>query len=202
MENYNPFFEKPKKQPRNWLVVILQSLVILTSLGIVLYLFVITPNQVDGPSMEKTLINGEIVLTNRLVQWIGQTEIGNALGFDYKKYDIVVFQKPGYSEFVKRIIAIPGERVSIRDGSVYVNNQKIIESYLPPTLYTKGGDLIKEGAESLIVPEDSYFLLGDNRNLSNDSRNSGVGFIKREWIKGRVIFRIWPLSAFGIISSN
>lgn len=202
MQNSNPFFEKPPKAKRNWFITILQTLVLFTAVAIILYLFVITPNEVDGPSMEPNFYTHELVLSNRLTQWIGNTPLGTSLGFDYKRGDVVIFQKPGLKEFVKRIIGVPGDRIAIREGYVYVNNQKLIEHYLPPAVFTSSGDMIVNGGESVIVPDGYYFVLGDNRLVSNDSRYEAVGFVKREWMKGRVILRIFPVNKFGIISTG
>ncbi len=198
----NPFMEKPKGKPRNWFITILQSLVILSSITIILYLFVITPNQVDGPSMEPNFHTYELLLVNRLAEWIGNTPIGQVLDMNYKRGDVIIFQKPGYPEFVKRVIAIPGDRVAIRDGYVYINGQKLIEDYLPPGRRTTAADFIEESGESKQVPADTVFALGDNRPVSHDSRYSDIGFVKREWIKGRVIVRFWPLETFSLISTG
>lgn len=198
----NPFFEQPLPEKRNWTVLILQAIVILISLAIVVYLFVITPNQVNGPSMEPNLYTGQLVFTNRLTSWIGDTPVGKTLGLDYKRGDIIVFQRPGGTEFIKRIIGVPGDRIAIREGYVHVNGKKLLEEYLPPALYTKGGDLVLNNGEGVVIPEGHYFALGDNRTVSNDSRFQSIGFVRREWIKGKVIARFWPLDAFSLIPTG
>ncbi len=202
MQNDNPFFEKPTSAPKNWYIIFLQTVVVLTAISIVLYLFVITPSQVDGPSMEPNFFTGQLLLTNRLSEWIGNSDFGKSLGFDYKRGDVITFQKPGLSEFVKRIVGLPGDRVSIREGYVYINGQKLVENYLPPALFTRGGDFLLDGGESMVVPEGYYFCMGDNRPVSNDSRYEDVGFVDRNWIKGRVILRFWPLDTFSIITTG
>lgn len=198
----NPFMEKPRPKPRNWFITILQSLVIFSSITIVLYLFVITPNQVDGPSMEPNFHTYELLLVNRFAQWVGNTPLGKSLDMDYKRGDVIIFQKPGYPEFVKRVIGIPGDRIAIRDGYIFINGQKMMEDYLPPGRRTNGADFIEEGGESKQVPSDMVFAVGDNRAVSHDSRYSDIGFVKREWIKGRVIVRFWPLDTFSLISTG
>lgn len=200
--NNNPFFDpEPKKKP-NIFLIILQTLVIFTAIVILLYLFVITPSQVDGPSMEPNFYTGQLLLTNRLVQWLGASDIGKSIGLDYHRGDVITFQKPGYKEFVKRVIGVPGDYVAIRDGYIYVNNQKLIEDYLPPALYTNGGDFIEEGGESVEVPEGYYICIGDNRPVSNDSRYTSIALINRQWIKGRVILRFYPFEEFSIIPTG
>jgi len=200
--NANPFFDPiPKKKP-NIIILILQTLVVFTAVVILLYLFIITPSQVDGPSMEPNFYTGELLLTNRLVQWLGSSEIGKSIGMDYNRGDVVTFQKPGYKEFVKRVIGIPGDRVAVRDGYIYINNQKLAEDYLPPALYTNGGDFLVEGGESVLVPEGYFICIGDNRPVSNDSRYASIALIDRKWIKGRVILRFHPFENFSIIPTG
>jgi signal peptidase I len=200
--NDNPFFEKPEPLKKNWFIFILQAIVIMASIIIILYLFIITPNQVRGPSMEKNFFTGEILLSNRLTQWIGSTPFGKSIGIDYKRGDVVVLQKPGFEEFVKRIIGLPGDRVAIRDGYVFINGKKLQENYLGPSIYTGGGDFIEDGGESKIVPEGYYYVMGDNRGVSNDSRYSEIGFIDRNWLKGKVIIRFFPFDKFGLIPTG
>lgn len=196
----NPFFEKEAPKPQNWFIIILQSLVVLTSIGIIMYLFVLSPNEVDGPSMEPSFYTKEIYFANRVVQWLNGTPIGEATGFNYKRGDVVVLQVPGYPQFIKRIVALPGDKVAIRDGSVYLNDQLISEDYLPPALYTRGGDFLEDGGESQIVPPGSVFVMGDNRPVSYDSRF--LGFIRNDWLKGKVFLRVYPLDTFGLIPTG
>ncbi len=196
----NPFFqnEAPKKKNSIFLKF-LELLVVLSSISVVLYLFVLTPNQVDGPSMDPTFADNQIVLTSKLPQWFGKSSIGNSLNIDYKRGDVIVFQEPGEPKaLIKRVIGVPGDRVSIRDGFFYVNGSKLIENYLEPSVFTRGGSAIQEGGEGITVLPDTYFVAGDNRPVSKDSRV--LGLIKREWFKGKVIFRFWPSSDLAIIS--
>lgn len=180
----------------------LQSVVIAIAVCIAVYIFIATPNQIDGESMEPTFKNGEIILTNKLSEWLGPTDFGKNAGLDYQRGDVVVFQKPGMDDFIKRIIAIPGDKVAIKEGYVYINNQKTDEQYLQPSTFTRGGNFIEEGAEARTVPEGKYFVLGDNRNNSHDSRSLDIGFINRDWLKGKVILRYWPISKFGIVKQG
>jgi signal peptidase I len=202
VSEYNPFLEQLPKKKGNAFVGILQVVVIAVSIGIVLYLFVLTPNQVDGPSMEPNFHTGELLLTNRLTQWIGNTSVGESLGLEYKRGDVVILQKPGLKTFVKRIVGLPGDRISIREGNVYINNEKLNELYIEPTVYTNGGDFLVDGGEGITIPEGSYACIGDNRPVSNDSRYETVGFIKRSWLKGRVILRFYPLGKFTTIATG
>ncbi|MBL8015172.1 MAG: signal peptidase I [Candidatus Doudnabacteria bacterium] len=200
----NPFFEQPAKPKRSGGIVVdmLQSIVVALFICIVLYLFILTPNQVDGYSMCPNFEDAQLLLTNKLSVWLGSTPFGQSMGLDYQRGDIVVFQKPDREKaLVKRVIAIGGDKVSIRDGRVYVNGERLLESYLPPERRTNGGSYLAEGEEVTIDP-GFYFLMGDNRNNSLDSRFNEIGQIKREWLQGKVILTYWPLSTFGLISSN
>ncbi|MDQ7020530.1 MAG: S26 family signal peptidase [Candidatus Dojkabacteria bacterium] len=96
-QSENPFFQEPEdKKKKNVLVDILQSVVIALSLSIFLYLFILTPNQVDGPSMEPNFYTGQLLFTSKLHQWFDGTSIGEATGLEYNRGDVIVFQKPGF----------------------------------------------------------------------------------------------------------
>lgn len=199
----NPFFEQPRaeKGQQSLIVDVLQSVVIAFFICIVVYLFIATPNQVSGPSMLENFHNDELLLTNRLVQWFSGTEIGNALGLNYQRGDVVVLQKEGYEPFIKRVIGLPGDTVGIEDGYVYVNNERLEETYLPSNLRTSGGSFLNNGDE-IQVPESYYFVMGDNRGNSTDSRDIRIGLIKREWLIGKVILRYWPINTFSFITTG
>lgn len=198
----NPFFEKKvEKKQKMWLVDLLQSIVIALFICIIIYLFIATPNQVSGPSMLENFHDKELVLTNKITQWLGNSDFGKSLGLDYQRGDVVVFQKPGRQDLIKRIIGLPGESVMVFDGRVYVNNKQIKENYLPPTLRTNAGTFAGEG-EIINLAAEEYFLMGDNRGNSADSRDANYGIIKREWLKGKVILRYWPLDKFGVIGTG
>ena len=185
---------------KNNIIDFLQSVVIAISVCIVTYIAVATPNQIEGQSMEPNFYHGEIVLTSKIHQWLGASDFGKSIGFTYERGDVAVFQKPGFNDFIKRIIAVPGDRIALRDGRILINDEEIEENYLPIATFTPGGTFLSEDGETLTVPENSYFLMGDNRSNSHDSRYSDVGFVKREWFKGKVLVRYWPLNTFKIIN--
>ena len=179
----------------------LRAIVLALAISIILYLFVITPNQVDGDSMSPNFQNGDLVLTNKIIQWFGNTNLGSSVGYNYQQGDVVVFQEPGHADFIKRIVAIGGDRVGVVDGDLVINDSKVEEKYLNPSTRTFGGDFLQDG-DTRVVPEGQYFVMGDNRNASQDSRFNKVKFVAREHIKGKVIFRYWPLSQLGIIGTG
>jgi signal peptidase I len=185
----------------NVLTDTLQAIVISLVISIVIYLFIATPNQIDGLSMEPTFHNGELVLTNRVMQWLGSSPIGKSLSYDYQRGDIIVFQEPGKPDYIKRIIAVGGDKIGIKNGHVYLNEKLIDEKYLDSSVRTRGASFLQEG-DTKTVPEGSYFAMGDNRSNSQDSRYQEVAFVKREYIKGKVVFRYWPLARFGIIETG
>ncbi len=180
----------------------LQSVVIAIVICIVIYIFIATPNQIEGSSMEDNFHNGEIVLTSKLQQWLGATQLGKSIDIDYHRGDVIVFQKPGYNDFIKRVIGMPGDEVSLKNGKIYINQKKLNESYLPESTLTSGGNLLENNGEPISVPPDSYFVLGDNRGNSHDSRYLDIGFVSRLWMKGKVVVRYWPLNKIAVVSAG
>ncbi len=199
MLNENPFLksEEPEEET-NVFIDLLQTVVVALSICVVIYLFIATPNEVHGQSMEPNFHDKELLLTNKIVQLLGGTQLQAVVG-DYKRGDVVIFKHTlSQDDFIKRIIAIEGDSVMIKDGSVYVNNVKLNEPFLPNGRRTEAGNFLTEG-QMVKVPEDSYVVLGDNRGNSTDSRSNLVGFVKRSQLKGKVFFRYWPLDTFGVI---
>ena len=155
----------------------------------VCYLVLFQPNQVKGHSMEPTFHDGEYIFTDKISYKIGQPARG----------DVVVFRSPKNAEvdYIKRIVGLPGEKVKISGGKVYVNDQRLDESiYLASSVYTGPQNFLTEGRE-IIVPTGKYFVMGDNRPGSSDSRDFGP-VTPSEFI-GKVFFRYWPLNRLGRI---
>lgn len=173
-------------------------------LGMVIYIafvilavwFIITfvgqRTEVSGSSMYDTLEDGDNLWINKLAYRFG----------DPKRFDIVVFPfhdeytSDGKSVFyIKRIIGLPGEKIRIgEDGTIYINDEPLEESYGYETI---SPSMIGRAGENIILGEDEYFVMGDNRNDSKDSRFEEVGNIQKEELEGKAAFRIWPLSKFG-----
>ncbi|MCE5235979.1 MAG: signal peptidase I [Clostridiaceae bacterium] len=149
--------------------------------ALALRLFVFEPIRVDGPSMEPTLFNDEQMFVEKCSYWFRTPERG----------EIVIVYYPGYTiPAVKRVIALPGETVAVTDGAVYINGEKLDES-----AYWDG--YVLDGIWPFTVPEGSIFVMGDNRNVSKDSRNLlEVGPIPYYRIVGRALAVIWPFSFY------
>jgi signal peptidase I len=115
---------------------------------------------------------------------------------DPERYDIIVFpyQYQEKTYYIKRIIGMPGETVQIKDGMVYIDGEMLQESYGKEVMEYAG-----VASEPVELGSDEYFVLGDNRNNSSDSRDPSVGNVNRDQIIGKAFIRIWPLNQFGIL---
>lgn len=142
--------------------------------------FIITPVRVNGPSMNPNLHNGDILLLEKYSQ-------------EYKRFDIVVL-KYNKEKLVKRIIGLPGEKVAYIDSKLYIDGKIVEEPFV--TEETENFSLRKLGID--VIPEGYYFVVGDNRDDSLDSRY--IGLIPKEDIDGKVIFCLFPFKNFGIIN--
>lgn len=158
--------------------------------------YVMAKNIIKGESMENSLHDEEQVLTEMVSYRFGEP----------KRFDIIVFyhffdsenpnksDKDAYEFYVKRIIGLPGERVRIEGDTIYINGEPLEEHY--------GKDPISDSGRAnkeITLGEDEYFVLGDNREVSLDSRSSGVGNVKRDWILGKVCARVYPFNKIGCV---
>ena len=151
--------------------------------------FVGQRTEVEGASMENTLHNGDNLIVDKLSYRF----------HDPERFDIILFpfQFQDNTYYIKRIIGLPGETVQIMDdGSIYINGEKLEENYGMEVIKP---ETIGRAAEPIELGDDEYFVMGDNRNNSSDSRTDMVGNIKRENIIGKAWLRIWPVSDFGIL---
>ena len=145
--------------------------------------------EVEGASMENTLHNGDNLIVDKLSYRF----------HDPERFDIIVFpfQFQDNTYYIKRIIGLPGETVQIMDdGSIYINGEKLEENYGMEVIKP---ETIGRAAEPIELGDDEYFVMGDNRNNSSDSRTDMVGNITRENIIGKAWLRIWPVSDFGVL---
>ena len=148
--------------------------------------FVGQRTHVSGESMENTLDDGDQLIVDKLTYRF----------HDPERFDIIVFpfRYKDNTYYIKRIIGLPGETVQIADGEIYINGEVLEESYGREVMQDAG-----MAAEPITLGDDEYFVLGDNRNYSSDSRDPSVALIHRKEIIGRAWLRIWPLNSFGIL---
>ena len=161
------------------LVVLCAAYLIITYVG--------QRTQVSGSSMETPLSDGDNLLVDKITYRFSEP----------KRFDIIVFpfQYDTDTYYIKRIIGMPGETVQIDyDGNIYINGSLLKESYGREVIQNPG-----RAAEPITLGKDEYFVMGDNRNNSSDSRDPSVGNIHRKDIIGRAWVRIWPFSKFGVL---
>ncbi len=154
-------------------------------LAILVILFLYQPVKVEGTSMMPSLVDQERIFINKFVYRFG---LGNI-----ERGDMVVFWFPGDTtkSYIKRVIGLPGDTVEVKDGQVYVNGKALSEGYVP-----------KEYRDHSVYPQykigkDEYFVLGDHRSSSNDSRAWGT--VPRQYIYGKAVFVYWPLQKIGML---
>lgn len=170
------------KELMGWLLYI----IIIVGAAYLIVTFVGQRTQVSGSSMETTLSDGDQLIVDKISYRFR----------DPKRYEIIVFpyQYEPNTYYIKRIIGLPGETIQIIDGYIYIDGEQLDEHY--------GNELMNDpgiAAEPVTLGEDEYFVLGDNRNNSQDSRAVNVGVIHRKDILGRAWIRIWPLDSMGVI---
>ena len=166
----------------SWLIYIV--IVVILSLGIIT--FIGQRTKVSGHSMETTLSDGDNLIVDKISYRFRDPE----------RFEIIVFpfQYEEHTYYIKRIIGLPGETVQVIDGYVYINGEMLDENYGLEVMDDPG-----IAAEPITLGEDEYFVLGDNRNHSSDSREPSVGVLHRDDIMGRAWIRIWPFDKFGVI---
>lgn len=174
---------------------IIETLVIALSIFLVVYLFLLQPHQVNGQSMVPNFQSGEYVLTDKISYKIGEPKRG----------DVIVFHAPPSAhcpkgtgcDFIKRVLGVPGEMIEVKNNQIYVNSVPLEEEYIPEDFETAAGDYTRH--RTITLSENEYFVCGDNRPYSSDSRAWGP--IKKTDIIGRAFFRYWPPESMGTITS-
>lgn len=167
------------RRPNPWREMI-ETVAIALALAIVIRLFVVETIEVSGYSMEPTLYDGERMLINKFIYWTRLPKTG----------DIVVFKFPGDTrkEFIKRVIAHEGQTVEIRFGQVYVDDEPLHEPYLDKPW--------EQDYPKQEIQKGHIFVLGDNRNFSEDSRHPAVGQVPLKNVQGMAFVRFWPFDRF------
>lgn len=174
-----------------------QALLLVISFFLFLYVFVVQPHQVSGFSMFPTFHDQDLLLSNLLVTH--PNNLTDKFIKPLRRGDVIVFHAPVEADklYIKRIIGLPGETVRLNNGYVYLNGSLFDESgYLKSSVMTYGEAYLREG-DTITVPEGMFFVMGDNRPNSSDSREWGP--VKESAIVGRSMVRFWPLKDFEFI---
>jgi len=168
-------------RPAAWIGVWVRDLIISIAIAAFIIIFLYQPVRVEGVSMMPLLEDQERIFVNKFVYRL--EPIGRG--------DIVVFRYPRdlSKSYIKRVIAMAGDRIRIDDGQVYVNNQALEEDYVPPAFTDR------KPYPEITVPAHSYFVLGDHRSMSSDSREFGP--VDESLIYGKAVFGYWPMDKLG-----
>lgn len=166
------------------LQVWIRDIFISVAIAAIVIVFVYQPVKVEGTSMMPWLEDQERIFVNKFVYAVD--EIGRG--------DVVVFRFPldPTKSYIKRVLGLPGDRVEVRRGEVLVNGKKVDEPYVPAAYRDRSSH------PALELPADHFYVLGDHRNTSNDSRTWGP--VPREYITGKAVFAYWPLERFGALN--
>jgi len=171
-----------RRELRSWT----RDLAVALGLAIVVMIFLYQPVKVEGTSMNPLLSDQERIFINKFVYHFEPIERG----------DVIVFWYPldRSKSFIKRVVGLPGETIEIRDGHVYINDHELADQYVPAG-YLDGSTYTPHR-----IPADGYFVMGDHRDSSNDSRVFGP--VPRQFIYGKAVFAYWPADHFGSLTST
>jgi signal peptidase I len=188
------------KEAFKWLALIIAAMFVALILRTYVFEWVV----VDGKSMENTLEDEEVLFVSKMQYRFGEPKRGDIIIIQISEgnWDYLYFAKnfraltsifPGQGEvnYIKRVIGLPGEKIELKDGYLYIDGEKQNEPYIKGITYEQSFELPR------VVPEDCVFVMGDNRECSKDSRQ--IGFVRLSQIKGKAVFRIKPFNRFGSI---
>ena len=169
---------------------ILEVVVFAIAFFLFLYLLVFQPHKIKGSSMDPNFKDAEYLLTDKVSYRFGIPKRG----------DVIVFKAPGLDgeEFIKRIIGLPGEKISLQQSKIYINGKVLDETYISSDKYTGPGAFLDEGKQ-ITIPTDNYFVMGDNRPHSSDSRSWGL--VPKNDISGKAWFVYWPVNQMGTVKA-
>lgn len=171
--------ENIKSEVLSWVKLIATAFI----LAFAIKTFIFQIAFVKGPSMQPTLKQGQILIVSKLSYRIGNPKRGEI---------VVINDKVDNKDLIKRVIGEPNEELEISDGEIFINGTTLTPDYTEIPTYENGFKKSK-------TAEDEYFVLGDNRVESRDSRSETLGFVKRHNIIGKAVFRLWPLNKFGVL---
>lgn len=193
----NTGYANQLKELFEWIKAIALAIII----SVLVRAFIFEPVIVVGSSMENTLHSGDRLFIYKLGYYFSPPERGDIVVLETANMERslldkipllnLLFSFSGNVDYIKRVVGLPGDYIDIVDGSVFINNEKLDEPYAKGITYAKGMDLPAH------VPDNCYFVAGDNRENSRDSRE--IGFIPREKIKGKAVFRVWPFDSAGLL---
>ncbi|NLW17531.1 MAG: signal peptidase I [Firmicutes bacterium] len=160
----------------------IKAIIIALLLAWVLRALLVQPYRVEGNSMETSLFDEERLFINRLVYHLHPPRRGDVVIIDLPSENITI---------IKRVIGLPGETIEIKDGTVFIDGQPLEEPYLTQATLDRYGPVE--------IPAEHYFVMGDNRSNSRDSRSLSIGFVPRSQIRGQAFLVFWPLPAIRLI---
>ncbi|HEX7057668.1 MAG TPA: signal peptidase I [Bacilli bacterium] len=186
---------------KNEIVEWIKAILIAGVLVVVIRMFIFQPFVVDGPSMRPNFYTGERLIVNKLIYSIHPPRRG----------EVIVFLAPEGKDYIKRVIALPGETIKVDGDDVYINGKKIAEPYIADAIkeahktrpvynFTRDFKYVNGKLQAVTVPKDHVFVMGDNRPDSKDSRYEDVGFVPYDKIIGRADFVFWPLKKIHLIN--
>jgi len=171
------------------LIELIQFIAIVASILMIIRVFIAEPHKVSGSSMVPNFHDKDYIITNKLSTRFSIPQRG----------EVIILKNPRNTEnevFIKRVVGLPGETLKLLNGQVYINGNLLKEPYLATGLQTNGEGFLKDGGE-VYIPEGKYFVMGDNRRNSSDSRDFGL--LNKELIIGQAFFRYWPLDKIILI---
>lgn len=165
-------------------IIDLIKLLVVVVVILFLMIYIVSVTQVVGNSMYSTLKDGDVLILNKFKYRF----------FDIKRGDIISLENDDTKYLIKRVIGLPGDSIYIKDNTLYINGEVYIENYLEEGLVYDDFELTSLGYQ--VIPDDMYFVLGDNRADSVDSRE--IGLISKDDVIGKISFRIWPLNKLAV----
>ena len=167
-------------QIKDWLLTILITIIVI----FIIRTFIFSPVVVEGESMMPTLHDGDRLFINKIGKYVGELE----------RFDVIVFKTKKDKYYIKRIIGLPGDELKFENQKLYINGKLIDEPYVIPDSL-QNDFTIKSLYGYEVIPENHYFVLGDNRENSNDSRKRFIGLIHEKKILGSANQVVWPISS-------